>query len=637
LNQRPQPAIDLGDEEPLYLLSLKRRPDRRRLSLRWLGGAVLTAIFSLILVGGALQAAIGWQPHSIIRPALAAIHPGQLMSGAVGRKGDRIRLEPEGEELKRVIQVSTVTRVDDREHIKVRPFVFVRRGLAAPVEDEIIAEVPKFNALALFSDNGEPEPEVAAPESIYGAEVDGEVTIRTDPFPIDSGEFDENAALETAEVENTVRSNAPFLADGAVEVASLPYVDPGRFETTSADPLALNNLAIAITPENVSLIAKNEAGAAGPKIEEKIVPVATGDVLTKMLRREGATEYEAASIQSALIANYSFDFRAGQKLRLGLAPNDDGRVRPVRVSLYSGGQHLASVALSDIGNYVAASEPTFDADMFDTTQTESPSSSLPSVYSAIWRSALELGMEDEMVESLVRIFSFDVDLQARTGRADQIEAIYSGDDEKEILFASLTVGGEQHRFYRYRTPEDGIAAYYDSEGKSARKFLMRKPVPNSVFRSPFGMRKHPILGRYKLHTGVDWAAPRGTPILAAGNGVIIHAGWKSGYGKRVEIRHANGYVSTYNHMSGFAKGISKGGRVRQGQVIGYIGSTGLSTGPHLHYEILVNGRFVDPMKIRLPRGRTLTGADLADFEKERQRIDSLLPKEPPSRFADASR
>ncbi|WP_026381941.1 M23 family metallopeptidase [Afifella pfennigii] len=631
MSQRPRPAIDLGDEDPLYLLSLKRRPDRRRLSLRWLGGAVLTGIFSLALVGGALQAAIGWEPHGVIRPAIAALHPDQSKGGALARKSDRLRLAPEGQELKRVIQVSTVTRVDDRDHIKVRPFVHVRRGLGAPVDEDIIAQIPKFNALALFAESGEPEPQMAVAESIYGAEVDGEVTIRTDPFPIDSGEFDDKAVLETAEVERIIRSNAPFLADGAVEVASLPYVDPSRFETSS-DPLALNQLAVAIIPENVSLVEKNE-DPGGPEIEEKIVSVSTGDALTALLRREGATEYEAASIQSALIANYSFDFRAGQKLRLGLAPNDDGRVRPVRVSLYGNGQHLATVALSDIGNYVAAAEPILNEDMFKVAQSERPAGALPSVYSGIWRSALALGMTPEMVEDLVRIFSFDVDMQGRIGRADTLEAIYSGDSEEEILYASLNLGGEQHRYYRFRTPEDGMAAYYDPEGKSAKKFLVRKPVPSGVFRSSFGMRRHPILGRYKMHSGVDWAAPRGSPILAAGSGSVSHAGWKSGYGKRVEIRHANGYVSTYSHMSGIAKGIASGGRVRQGQIIGYIGSTGLSTGPHLHYEILVNGRFVDPMKIRVPRGRTLAGADLAAFEKERERIDSLIAKDAPSRLA----
>ncbi|MDQ0325950.1 murein DD-endopeptidase MepM/ murein hydrolase activator NlpD [Rhodopseudomonas julia] len=637
LKQRPVPSVDLGDDEPLYHLSLKRRPDRRRLSLRWLGGSVVTAIFSVILVGGALQAAIGLKPEGIIRPALAAIDPGRLIGGTVGRKSDRIRVEPDGEELKRVIQVSTVTRVDDREHIKVRPFVHVRRALAAPVPEDIVARVPKFNALALFAEGNSPEPsETAAAETIYGAEVDGEVTISSAPFPVNARLYDETAALKTAEVERIIRENAPFLAEGAVDVASLPYVDPGRFEVSSADPLSLNNLAVAIVPENVSLIEKNDEAPVDAAIEEKIVQVATGDALTKLLEAEGATEVEAAEIQSTMIANFAFDFRAGQKLRLGLAEDEAGRVRPVRVSLYSNGQHLATVALSDGGAYVAAAEPNFsdgDFEMANVADTRSRSS-LPSIYSALWRSALSLDMEPELAEKLVRIFSFDTDLQSRTSRRDEFEAVYTGDpDAEELIYASLTVNGAKHRFYRYRDEEDGSIGYYDPDGKSANKFLLRKPVPNAVFRSAFGMRKHPILGRYKLHSGVDWAAPRGSPIIAAGDGIIERASWFSTYGRRVEIKHANGYVSTYNHMSAIAKGIKVGMRVHQGQIIGYIGSTGLSTGPHLHFEVLVNGHFVDPMKIRVPRGHTLTGAELARFNKERQRIDALIARDNSSRVA----
>ena len=154
------------------------------------------------------------------------------------------------------------------------------------------------------------------------------------------------------------------------------------------------------------------------------------------------------------------------------------------------------------------------------------------------------------------------------------------------------------------------------------------------FRSSFGMRRHPILGRYKMHTGVDWAAPRGTPIMAAGNGVITYADWKSGYGKHVKVRHANGYETQYSHMSGYAKSIKEGARVRQGQVVGYVGSTGLSTGPHLHYEVLVNKRFVDPMKIRLPRGRVLKGPALEAFLRERARIDALLDIDGHPRYAE---
>jgi murein DD-endopeptidase MepM/ murein hydrolase activator NlpD len=147
-------------------------------------------------------------------------------------------------------------------------------------------------------------------------------------------------------------------------------------------------------------------------------------------------------------------------------------------------------------------------------------------------------------------------------------------------------------------------------------------------RSGFGYRRHPILGYAKMHTGVDWAAPIGTPIFAAGNGTIIKATWDAGYGRRVEIQHANGYVTAYNHMSGFARGIKEGLRIKQGQVLGFLGSSGLSTGPHLHYEVMVNGHFVDPMRVKLARTREFDGKMLASFSRERDRIESLMAKAP---------
>ena len=166
--------------------------------------------------------------------------------------------------------------------------------------------------------------------------------------------------------------------------------------------------------------------------------------------------------------------------------------------------------------------------------------------------------------------------------------------------------------------------YYDESGKSAKKFLVRKPVNNAIMRSGFGGRRHPILGYVKMHTGVDWATPYGTPIFASGNGVVEKVGWEGGYGKYVRLKHNNGYETAYGHMSAFAKGIEPGKRVRQGQVIGFVGSTGMSTGAHVHYEILVNGRFVDPMRVKLPRGRSLEGPLLASFEKERDRLDAQM-------------
>jgi len=239
-----------------------------------------------------------------------------------------------------------------------------------------------------------------------------------------------------------------------------------------------------------------------------------------------------------------------------------------------------------------------------------------------------------VIEDMIRIYSYDVDFQRKVQPGDSFDVFYAGDDEgtapaaaadkSEVLFAALTVGGETKKYYRFQTPDDGVVDFYDETGKSAKKFLVRKPVNNAIMRSGFGGRRHPILGYVKMHTGVDWAAPYGTPIFASGNGVVETAGLEGGYGKYVKIKHNNGYETAYGHMSAFAKGLEPGKRVRQGQVIGFIGSTGQSTGPHVHYEILVNGRFVDPMRVKLPRGRSLEGPVMAGFEKERDRLDTMM-------------
>jgi murein DD-endopeptidase MepM/ murein hydrolase activator NlpD len=292
------------------------------------------------------------------------------------------------------------------------------------------------------------------------------------------------------------------------------------------------------------------------------------------------------------------------------------------------------VALSDTGQYVSV-----DVQSAETTQVteaeddDDETGGRVRLYASLYETALRQGVPRSMIDEIARIYSYDVDFQRRVQPGDSIEVLYPSDEEgsadkSEILYTSLTIGGETKRYYRFQTPDDGTVDYYDESGKSAKKFLVRKPITAGIMRSGYGWRRHPILGYSKMHTGVDWAAPRGTPIYAAGTGVVEKAEWEGGYGRYIRVRHAYGYETAYGHMSAFARGIHAGSKVRQGQLIGYVGSTGLSTGAHVHYEILVNGRFVDPNRIKLPRGRSLDGPVFASFEQERDKFDAIMNRSP---------
>jgi murein DD-endopeptidase MepM/ murein hydrolase activator NlpD len=315
------------------------------------------------------------------------------------------------------------------------------------------------------------------------------------------------------------------------------------------------------------------------------------------------------------------------------------RMQPARVVLSGDSGVDAVVALSDMGKYVAFDTQSAENAITEGSDDEEDSGGVR-LYQSIYETALRNQIPRPVIDELIRIYSYDVDFQRKVRPGDSFAVLYAGDDETsadaktEVQFASLTVDGETKRYYRYQSPDDGVVDFYDETGKSAKKFLVRKPVADGIMRSGFGARKHPVLGFVRAHTGVDWAAPIGTPIYASGNGTIEKMGWEGGYGRYIRMRHANGYETAYGHMSAFAKGVDVGKNVRQGQIIGFVGSTGLSTGPHLHYEIIINTRFVDPMKVKLPRGRVLDGAALAGFDKERVRLDAYMTQ-PATRTAAA--
>jgi murein DD-endopeptidase MepM/ murein hydrolase activator NlpD len=320
---------------------------------------------------------------------------------------------------------------------------------------------------------------------------------------------------------------------------------------------------------------------------------------------------------------------------------------PYRVVVATDSTVEAVAALSDLGKYVAVDVSTMNT----ATQVAAPSDDDEEeddgtgvrLYQSIYETALRNKVPATVIEDMIKIYSYDVDFQRRVQPGDSFDVFFASEDEgsvnpdrNEVLFASLTVGGETKKYYRFKTDDDSVVDFYDETGKSAKKFLVRKPVNNAIMRSGFGGRRHPILGYTKMHTGVDWSAPYGTPIFASGNGSIEKVGWEGGYGKYIRVKHNNGYETAYGHMSAYAKGMEPGKRVRQGQVIGFVGSTGLSTGAHVHYEILVNGRFVDPMRVRLPRGRSLEGPMMASFEKARDQIDTQMNSRGQARVSDAT-
>ena len=252
------------------------------------------------------------------------------------------------------------------------------------------------------------------------------------------------------------------------------------------------------------------------------------------------------------------------------------------------------------------------------------------IKSNLYSSAVGSGIEPNIIVEFARIFGFEVDFQRDIRKGDWFEIFYEKfeDNNKKvrdtgkIIYASMFVNGEEINLYNFKFKND--EEYYDIKGKSITKSLMKTPINGARLSSSFGMRKHPILGYNKMHRGTDFAAPSGTPIMASGSGTITRARWCGGGGNCVKIKHNSTYETIYAHMKSFAKGIKEGRKVKQGQIIGYVGSTGMSTGPHLHYEVVVNGKKVNSQKLKLPSGRILKGEARKDFEIERIKIDLRL-------------
>ena len=636
-----EPALELdGGEE-------HTETDRWRVSFRWLVGTVLTGMAGASLIGAALYAALGSHSYFAETPAFAVINRrdggGEQANGG---KGDRLMKSVDLVAAKQTFRTSTRIAVGDREVMRMRGFTRISTPLTL-ASTGFADEVPPFNPLKLLNDARNPfSAEAIDPGQ---RQDDAEVSFASRDLagvalPMGGPTLSaEEVQAQVAELLKSAFSGANPLPLASqlllTRTSRVGLESPGGlgYATIGAGALSspFSNIEVRMVPENVT--PRPKSGAEDKDSEERLVTVRKNESIEDVLRTNGAARDHIARIVSALRRGGQSTVSEGQRVRLLMADVTGlGKgLQIARVSIYTDDKLEAIVAMADDGSFVPVQRseaPTPTPRRKPAEEEDDDDGEGMRLYDSLYETALKSDIPRSVINDLVRIFANDVDFQRAVSAGDSFDAFYEegeeGETRNDLLFASITTRNETFRYYRFQTPDDQMVDFYDENGRSTRKFLVRKPITQGETRSGFGMRRHPILGYVRMHTGIDWSGPIGTPIFAAGNGTVIKAGRESGYGNRVEVQHANGYVTTYNHLSGYARGLTEGTRVRQGQVVGYLGMTGLATGPHLHYEVIVNGHFVDPLKVRLARTRELDGRMITAFKRERERIEDLISKAP---------
>ncbi|MGO9134275.1 MAG: M23 family metallopeptidase [Methylovirgula sp.] len=627
-----EPAIEVNEDRQQHF-------DRRRVSIRWLFGTVLTGLSGAGLITAAIYAALDHQSNFAEAPSVAVEVHKDSDTGINPRKGDRLVKAVDIVAAKQSFKAPTTIKIGDKEVVKNYSFTHVETTLLT-ASAGFADEIPPYNPLKLLADARDPV-EAPAPEPQTG---DADVSWSMRDFPVQA--LSTTAVLTTEEVEAQVAETIK----NELEVGRQPIGLPAQallMRTSRANPIGalayanpadpinapFSSIEVRMVPENVTNVPRTTPPHQVSQMDERLVVIRHGETLEDVLRTASVPQATIAAIVAAFAPrNGAPAVPEGRRLKLLFADLDGSghNMALARLSVYDGETLESVVAITDQGDYVRVNDFETVAKKPATEGDDDDDNSMR-LYNSLYETALKQDIPRAIIDDLIRIFANDVDLQRAVASGDSFEALYdNGDAEhrEELLYASITARNETFRYYRFQTPDDGVIDFYDQSGKSSRKFLMRVPVIGAKMTSGFGARFHPILGYTRMHTGTDFAASIGTPVFAAGNGTILSVGWDSGYGRRIEIQHANGYETTYNHLSAFARSLKEGQRVRQGQVIGYLGQSGLATGPHLHYEVLVNGHFVDPMRVKLARTREITGHLLADFKRERDRISGLLAKAP---------
>lgn len=643
--------VTTGDHETLPQVYLSKVPEPRGVlpqepeqdvasRLKWIVSTCLVGVAGLCVIAVVLYASMDFDRgegiiSSMQKAGVSAMQTKQVGNIVhdqpditFGQKTDRIKLTAKGVTTSHIIHDSMVVRRNATEFIEIKPYVLIEASLATQVPQST-ADIPEFDPFELYAD----KTPVSDPAQTKARETASDnVALSFSDIRVAQLTMLDNHTMGPERAEQFVAEAAAVLAETGAE-----------FETAPAEPAAQDQIADALEPAdqdigpNTTVIRKRPelTEDAAPRLRTTAVEVRSGDTLYRLLSEAGAKEPEAKAIVNAMKSvPGAVELEAGQEIRFQHASVGTGEKEqpPLGVSLYGGDEHIVSVTKTENGDYVAADE---EIKIAATLNSGEPRfSRRASLYTSIFHAAISQDLPHDLVMNLLRTLAYDVDFKQKVGVGDSIRFFFDVEREPsglekpgELLYAEMAVGGDAYRYYRFRTP-DGEIDFYNENGSNSRKFLMRKPVKGARFTSGFGYRRHPILGTRRMHTGTDWAAPRGTPILAPGDGTVVFVGRKGGYGNHVRIKHGNGYKTTFSHLHRFSENIRSGVKVKQGQVIGYIGSTGRSTGPHLHYEVLVNDKFTDPMKVATGSSRQLQGRLLAEFKNEKQRIDGLMRRAP---------
>ncbi len=648
VRRRPPPQIYLGSASPRLggLYQSDHVEAKHGVRLRWLmstclAGAVGVGAFAAVIYGSSdkTQLAEGFLPtlqrlsRSPLQPLKRLVVP-KTAAGLnwVLPRQDQRKTTSSMYSARHIIHDRIPLRRGQRDYIQIKPYIRIVARLSAASRVAGL-KVPPFNPFKLYASAA---PIGAAGSPTPGAAARGQVAVNVVELRGGILTGNDGQELSTQEVSKIValaRDDAtPRSAAGAL---TLEKIAPTASLTT---PPA----AGSAVPSNATVLRRTLHGRAGDDAGREIrtAVLKSGQTMVSVLSSMGVENWQARKMVETtrrLLPGQALTASDILIVALQPSPTDTRRMEPMVLTVRSASKkHRVTVVRNDGGQYIGFSKAT-PRSLAASAKGVNAAARQATVYASLYRAALVQRIPTNTITRILRIHAYTTDFRQIVKTGDSVEFFFDlKEDDKgadsppgKLLVTSIKSGKRTHRFFRYRT-HDGTVDFYDERGQNSKKFLMRKPIKGAQARltSGYGMRKHPLLGTRRMHTGIDWAAPYGTPILAAGNGTIEEARWRSGNGRYIRIRHANGYKTAYSHMKRFARGVAKGIKVQQGQVIGYVGSTGLSSGPHLHYEIFVNNSFVNPLRIHVPRGRRLRGKALVEFQKERRRLETLMRRRP---------